>query len=99
PPHDPHSFPTRRSSDLQGVTMEDLAEDLKAVLDAENTTICSMIGHSMGGYITLAFAEKYATRLDKFGLFHSSAFADNDEKKEARDRKSTRLNSSHVKNS
>ena len=43
-----------------------------------------MIGHSMGGYITLAFAEKYPGSLKAFGLFHSSAFADNEEKKDTR---------------
>ena len=43
-----------------------------------------MIGHSMGGYITLAFAEKYPEMLRAFGLFHSSAFADDEEKKETR---------------
>jgi pimeloyl-ACP methyl ester carboxylesterase len=35
----------------------------------------------MGGYITLAFAEKYPERLTRFGLFHSSAYADNEERK------------------
>jgi pimeloyl-ACP methyl ester carboxylesterase len=44
----------------------------------------SLIGHSMGGYIALAFAEKYPGYLNSFGLFHSSAFADPDEKKEVR---------------
>jgi pimeloyl-ACP methyl ester carboxylesterase len=44
----------------------------------------SLIGHSMGGYITLAFAEKYAEYLNCYGLFHSSAFADSEEKKETR---------------
>jgi pimeloyl-ACP methyl ester carboxylesterase len=44
----------------------------------------SIIGHSMGGYITLAFAEKYPAYLNSFGLCHSSAFADNEEKKETR---------------
>ena len=43
-----------------------------------------MVGHSMGGYITLAFAEKYPERLTSFALFHSSAYADNEEKKVAR---------------
>jgi len=38
----------------------------------------------MGGYITLAFAEKYPGLLQGFGLFHSTAFADNEEKKLAR---------------
>ena len=44
----------------------------------------TLIGHSMGGYITLAFAEKYPALLSAFGLFHSSAFADSEEKKETR---------------
>ncbi|HUC80250.1 MAG TPA: alpha/beta hydrolase [Flavisolibacter sp.] len=44
----------------------------------------TLIGHSMGGYITLAFAEKYPALLRAFGLFHSSAFADSEEKKETR---------------
>ncbi|MEP7107670.1 MAG: alpha/beta hydrolase [Ferruginibacter sp.] len=44
----------------------------------------TLIGHSMGGYITLAFAEKYPQYLDAFGLFHSTAFADTEEKKQVR---------------
>lgn len=44
----------------------------------------SLIGHSMGGYITLAFAEKYPQYLNSFGLFHSSAFPDTEEKKQTR---------------
>lgn len=44
----------------------------------------SLIGHSMGGYITLAFVEKYGGMLDSFGLFHSTAYADTEEKKAVR---------------
>jgi len=40
-----------------------------------------LIGHSMGGYVTLAFAEKYPEALSAFGLFHSTAFADSERKK------------------
>lgn len=40
-----------------------------------------LLGHSMGGYITLAFAEKYPEMLTSAGLVHSSAFADSEEKK------------------
>lgn len=43
-----------------------------------------VIGHSMGGYITLALAEKYPELLNGFGLFHSTAYADPEEKKQAR---------------
>ncbi len=71
-------------TNTEGTTMESLAEFLKQTLDQEKIGQCIMIGHSMGGYITLAFAEKYPEKLLKFGLFHSTAYADNDEKKEAR---------------
>lgn len=43
-----------------------------------------LIGHSMGGYITMAFAERHPELLSAFGLFHSTAFADSEEKKEGR---------------
>jgi pimeloyl-ACP methyl ester carboxylesterase len=61
-----------------------LAESIKAIADAEQITNCTIIGHSMGGYITLALTEKYPQLLNGFGLFHSSAFADTEEKKQAR---------------
>jgi len=50
----------------------------------QNDEGIGIIGHSMGGYITLAFAERYPGYLNGFGLFHSSAYPDNDEKKEIR---------------
>jgi len=43
-----------------------------------------MIGHSMGGYVSLAFAEKYSEYLKGLGLFHSTAYPDGDERKAAR---------------
>lgn len=60
-------------------TMEFMAETVKAVLDAADIEQCVMIGHSMGGYVTLAFAEKYPYFLRGFGLIHSQAMADTDE--------------------
>ncbi len=45
-----------------------------------------MIGHSMGGYVTLAFAEKYPAILKGFGLFHSQAGSDSEEAKKNRER-------------
>lgn len=67
-------------------SMEYFAECVCQILDQENIKTASMIGHSMGGYITLAFAEKYPDRLQSFGLFHSTAYADSEEKKTARRR-------------
>ncbi|HEY4286228.1 MAG TPA: alpha/beta hydrolase [Puia sp.] len=74
-----------RSSPLTGETsMEKMAEDLLLLLDREDIQQCVLIGHSMGGYIGLAFAEKYPGRLKGLGLFHSTAYADTEEKRSAR---------------
>jgi pimeloyl-ACP methyl ester carboxylesterase len=69
---------------VNDMSMEGMAEILKTILDELGATGIIMIGHSMGGYIMLAFAEKYAEYLQAFGLFHSTAYADNEEKKAVR---------------
>jgi pimeloyl-ACP methyl ester carboxylesterase len=73
-----------QSEMIDDMTMEGMAEMLKQILDKEKITGVSMIGHSMGGYITLAFAKKYSQYVTTFGLFHSTAYADNEEKKAMR---------------
>ena len=45
-----------------------------------------VIGHSLGGYVTLALAELVGDELGGIGLFHSTAFADDQEKIETRNR-------------
>ncbi|MBL0182390.1 MAG: alpha/beta hydrolase [Chitinophagaceae bacterium] len=69
---------------IKDMSIEGMAEVIKAILTEEKIEQCDLIGHSMGGYITLAFAEKYPHMLSSFGLVHSSAFADSEEKKAAR---------------
>ena len=64
--------------------MEGMAEVLHSIIHEEEIERCTVIGHSMGGYILLALAEKYWNHLDAFGLFHSSAYADSEEKKTVR---------------
>jgi pimeloyl-ACP methyl ester carboxylesterase len=64
----------------------DYADCIHALLRHENISSCIMLGHSMGGYITLAFAEKYPLLLTGLGLIHSTAFADSEEKKKNRAR-------------
>lgn len=68
----------------EGVTIDDYAGLFKKILDQEGIYNCIMIGHSMGGYITLAFEEKFPEILRSFGLFHSSAYRDDSEKIETR---------------
>ena len=61
--------------------MADLVALLLRKMDIEK---CILIGHSMGGYISLAFAEKYGHMLKGLGLVHSSPYADTAEKKDKR---------------
>ena len=68
----------------KGISLETCAEILAGILEKENIDAPTMIGHSMGGYITLAFMEKYPERLFAAGLFHSTALADTEEKKTMR---------------
>jgi pimeloyl-ACP methyl ester carboxylesterase len=72
------------SAATTSLSVESMADALKGLLDREGIERCILIGHSMGGYIALAFAELYPGRLRAFGLFHSTAYADSDEKKAAR---------------
>lgn len=65
-------------------TMELMAEMVKEVLDTLNIKKFHILGHSMGGYVSLAFAEKWAEQLDSLTLFFSTYFPDDEEKKELR---------------
>ncbi|MEX0986226.1 MAG: alpha/beta hydrolase [Bacteroidales bacterium] len=67
-------------------SMEDMAEVVGAVLDAEGAGKVVLFGHSMGGYLTMEFVSKYPGRTAGYCLFHSTCFADNEEKKLNRER-------------
>jgi len=73
-----------RSEMINDMSMEGMAEVLHSIIHEENIDKCTVIGHSMGGYITLALVESYWNHVNAFGLFHSSAFADTEEKKQTR---------------
>lgn len=65
-------------------TMELMAEEVKKVVDYEKLDKIHLLGHSMGGYTSLAFAEKFPENLKSLTLFFSTYFADDEEKKEQR---------------
>jgi len=67
-------------------TMEDQAEMVKAVLDHLRLRKYILIGHSMGGYIALAFAKLYPNNVKGLCLMNSTALPDSEEKKTNRDR-------------
>jgi len=66
--------------------MEDQADMLYALLLFLKIRKSVLIGHSMGGYIALAFAELYPDHIKGLFLLNSTARADSDERKLNRDR-------------
>ncbi len=74
-----------KSEPLNHTSIELMADEVYKILVHEKIQSCVMIGHSMGGYVSLAFAEKYFALLKGIGLMHSTALADNEERKTKRD--------------
>ncbi|WP_400241939.1 alpha/beta fold hydrolase [Niallia sp. JL1B1071] len=64
--------------------IEDLAKDIKELLTGLGIEKVYMFGHSLGGYVTLAFADLFIESLKGFGLIHSTAYPDTEEGKEGR---------------
>lgn len=71
-------------------SMELMAEEVKKVTDHLKLKNFHLLGHSMGGYVSLAFAEKFPEVLKSLTLFFSTYFADDEEKKQQR-QKSLRI--------
>lgn len=74
--------------------MEDNADVVQAVLHELKIRKATFIGHSMGGYVALAFAELYPESVKGMVLLNSTSRADSDERKLNRDRaiKAVKLN-------
>lgn len=67
-------------------TMDFLALLIRDLLDNLNIRKVFLTGHSLGGYISLAFLEHYPDRLTGYSLFHSHPFADTPEVIKKRER-------------
>lgn len=67
-------------------TMELMSEAVEAVLKHLRIRRFTIIGHSMGGYVALAFAEKHPDNLKGLCLLNSTANDDSPEKRKNRDR-------------
>lgn len=67
-------------------TMEYLAQTVRDALLKLGVARCTLVGHSMGGYVALAFCERYPEMLDGVVLFSSTPNADTEEKREQRRR-------------
>ena len=64
--------------------MEDIAADIAALLDHLKIEKAAIVGHSMGGYVALAFARLYPERVRGLGLVSSQVLADPPDRKEGR---------------
>lgn len=67
-------------------TVELMAEKVKEVIDALKLEKINLLGHSLGGYVSLAFAENFPEILESMTLLFSTTLADDDEKKQIRRR-------------
>lgn len=65
-------------------TMEQMAQSVAAILEVENVEKCIVYGHSMGGYVALAFERLFPHKTLAIGLLHSTIYADAPEKQSAR---------------
>jgi pimeloyl-ACP methyl ester carboxylesterase len=74
-----------KSRNVMRNSIEEMADAVYQTLAELAIQSCVMVGHSMGGYVTLAFAKKYPQLLKGFGLLHSTAFPDSEDRKAKRE--------------
>lgn len=67
-------------------SMEDQADMVHEVLSGLRIRKTVLVGHSMGGYVALAFAELYPEYMKGLVLLNSTSRADSDQRKTNRDR-------------
>ncbi len=67
-------------------TMQDMAMAVKSVIDVIGIKKCILIGHSMGGYVSLAFTDAFASMVTGIVLLNSTTYADSEERKANRSR-------------
>jgi len=72
--------------DSDQITLEHVAVQLEEWMEENQIFNPIVIGHSLGGYVALALLELMGIKMKAVGLFHSTAFPDDQEKKEMRDR-------------
>lgn len=67
-------------------SMELMAEVVNALMEYLRIPAAIFVGHSMGGYISMAFADLFPEKMEKLILLNSTPAADTEEKKEIRNR-------------
>lgn len=69
----------------EATTMEAMAEDVKRLLDEREVDKVVVCGLSMGGYVALAFAERWPERVEALILCNTRSGADTEEAKAGRE--------------
>lgn len=67
-------------------SIDDIGSMVAAFLKAQRLSPCTLVGHSLGGYVALSVAANNPELLDALVMFHSTAQADSAEKKESRNK-------------
>lgn len=70
----------------EGFTLEDVAAEVISFIETHNLKNPVIVGHSLGGYVALAMAAGRPDLIDGIVLFHSTALADSDERRESRNK-------------
>ncbi len=71
---------------LVDTSIDKMARAVMAVLDREQLSSATFMGHSMGGYVALSIAEQFPDRINGLGLINSHPFDDLPEQKEKREK-------------
>jgi 3-oxoadipate enol-lactonase len=82
---DLRGFGTDRRELPRAMTMEAYAKDLMALLDERGIERAVLCGLSMGGYVAMAFAQRWPQRVQGLILSNTRSTADTDEGKAARE--------------
>lgn len=72
-----------------------MADVVNKVLMQAGVKKCVVVGHSMGGYVALAFAERFSSKMKGLVLYHSHALGDTPEGKANRNRAIRVVRSKH----
>lgn len=67
-------------------TIDQVADQVIHFISEMRISNVALIGHSLGGYVALSMISKRPDLFSGLVLFHSTAFADSDEKKQSRDK-------------
>src|SRR5215471_6649989 len=73
-----------RSRSMTAASLDEMADDVASLLDSLGARQATIIGLSMGGYVSMAFARRHLGRVARLGLCDTRAVADSAEGRKVR---------------